>query len=122
MPWSPRATIPGRATSPALRASGDCILAYLRFFSGLGRRGSRPRDVRGSDQYSEITIDALDRERLILVGAPDKLIELVRWAADYYGMNYFLLEIGQGGLPHAQVMRSLELFAREVMPAFPAAA
>lgn len=112
----------GESDAEALRTSGDCILAYLRFFSGLGQRGSRPRDKRGSDAYSEISIDTLDRERLILVGAPDKLIELVRWAREYYGLTYFLLEIGQGGLPHADVVRSLERFARHVMPAFRSAA
>jgi hypothetical protein len=42
----------------------------------------------------------------------------VGWARDYYGLNYFLLEIGQGGLPHADVLRSLEHFARHVMPVF----
>jgi alkanesulfonate monooxygenase SsuD/methylene tetrahydromethanopterin reductase-like flavin-dependent oxidoreductase (luciferase family) len=106
----------GESDAEALRTSGDCILAYLRFFSALGRRTSRARDTR-SDAYGEISIDTLDRERLILVGAPDKLIELVRWAQEFYGLNYFLLEVGQGGLPHADVVRSLERFAREVMPA-----
>jgi alkanesulfonate monooxygenase SsuD/methylene tetrahydromethanopterin reductase-like flavin-dependent oxidoreductase (luciferase family) len=107
----------GESDAEAMRISGDCIVAYLRFFSALGRRTSNARDER-SDVYSQISIDTLDRERLILVGAPDKLIELVRWSQEYYGLNYLLLEVGQGGLPHAEVMRSLERFARHVMPLF----
>ena len=111
----------GESDAEALRTSGDCIIAYLRFFSALGKRTSNARDER-TDVYSDISIDTLDRERLILVGAPDKLIELVRWSREFYGLNYLLLEVGQGGLPHAEVMRSLERFARHVMPAFRSAA
>jgi alkanesulfonate monooxygenase SsuD/methylene tetrahydromethanopterin reductase-like flavin-dependent oxidoreductase (luciferase family) len=108
----------GESDAEALRTSGDCIVAYLRFFSELGRRGSTSQRDPRTDAYSEISIETLDRDRLVLVGAPDKLIELVGWARDYYGLNYFLLEIGQGGLPHADVLRSLERFARHVMPVF----
>ena len=33
-------------------------------------------------------------------------------------VNYLLLEVGQGGLPHAEVVASLERFAKHVMPDF----
>jgi hypothetical protein len=108
----------GESDTEALDTAGECILAYLRFFSGLGQRGSRTAQPRGSDAFANVTIEALDREQLVLVGAPDKLVRLVRWAHEYYGLDYFLLEVGQGGLPHADVVRSLERFARHVMPAF----
>jgi hypothetical protein len=38
------------------------------------------------------------------------------------GMNHIALEMRIGGLEHKKVMRSMELFAREVMPRVRAAA
>jgi hypothetical protein len=56
--------------------------------------------------------------RVLLIGDPDTLIEQVRWTADFYGATYLILEVAQGGEPHAYVMRSLERFAKHVMPCF----
>ena len=35
-----------------------------------------------------------------------------------YGATYLILEVAQGGEPHEYVVRSLERFAKYVMPAF----
>jgi alkanesulfonate monooxygenase SsuD/methylene tetrahydromethanopterin reductase-like flavin-dependent oxidoreductase (luciferase family) len=115
----------GESDQEALDTSGGCVVAYLQFFSGLSRRGAAPqppgsggKPLAVGDVYSELTADTLDENRLVLIGAPDKLIERVHWARDFYGLNYLLLEVGQGGLPHERVVTSLERFARRVMPAF----
>ena len=62
----------------------------------------------------------LSEQRLVLMGDPETLIERVQWAREFYGLNYLLLEVGQGGLPHAEVVASLERFAKHVMPHFAA--
>jgi hypothetical protein len=62
--------------------------------------------------------DELDRERLFMIGDAETLIERIRWAADTYGASYLLLGCFQGGISHDQCVRSLERFARYVMPAF----
>ena len=56
--------------------------------------------------------------RVLLIGPPDTLIERVRWAQEFYGATYLILEVAQGGEPHQTVMRSLERFAKQVMPIF----
>ena len=55
---------------------------------------------------------------VLLIGDPDALISQVRWAQEFYGATYLILEVAQGGEPHQYVMRSLERFAKLVMPAF----
>jgi alkanesulfonate monooxygenase SsuD/methylene tetrahydromethanopterin reductase-like flavin-dependent oxidoreductase (luciferase family) len=62
----------------------------------------------------------MDDMHLLLIGDPDKLIEHIRWAEEYYGANYLILEVAQGGEPHEYVVRSLERFAKYVMPKFSA--
>ncbi len=65
-----------------------------------------------------MTYDDLDKRNLILIGDPENLIARIRWAQEYYGTNYLILEIAQGGMPHKYVMPSLERFAKYVMPVF----
>jgi alkanesulfonate monooxygenase SsuD/methylene tetrahydromethanopterin reductase-like flavin-dependent oxidoreductase (luciferase family) len=104
----------GPSDAESLRTSGDCVLAYLDFFSGLERGDPHPSRAF----YASTTIEALDEARLVLIGAPDKLVDLVHWAREFYGLNYLLLEVGQGGLSHELVVESLERFAQRVIPAF----
>jgi hypothetical protein len=56
--------------------------------------------------------------RVLLIGPPATLIERVHWAQEFYGATYLILEVAQGGSPHHIVMRSLERFAKYVMPTF----
>jgi alkanesulfonate monooxygenase SsuD/methylene tetrahydromethanopterin reductase-like flavin-dependent oxidoreductase (luciferase family) len=50
----------------------------------------------------------------ILVGSPDTVLERVRWVHDEVGAG--ILEIIFQGLPQGKTERSMELFAREVLP------
>ena len=68
--------------------------------------------------FDGVTSEMLDKDQLLLVSDPPGLIERIEWAKSYYGLNYFLLEVGQGGLPHEQVQESLTRFSEEVMPRF----
>ena len=66
--------------------------------------------------YAGVTSQMLDEQKLLLISDPEGLRQRIEWAHEYYGLDYFLLEIGQGGLAHERVEESLRLFAREVMP------
>ena len=58
--------------------------------------------------------------RTLVVGSPDTVRdELVR-QAESCGHNYLVLQLAFGSLTHAEEMRSLALFQREVMPALSA--
>ena len=52
-----------------------------------------------------------------LRGTPDVVIERVKATQDA-GINHIFGAFGFPGLPHEKVMRSIELFAKEVMPHF----
>src|SRR5712691_6422159 len=51
-------------------------------------------------------------------GTPEQLVQRLRWLQEKYHVQYFGADMGFGKMQHADVMRSMELFAREVMPKF----
>jgi hypothetical protein len=53
-----------------------------------------------------------------IIGGPETCAERIDWFRRELGVNYFLLNIGWGNMPHEQTIRSMERFAREVMPHF----
>ena len=53
---------------------------------------------------------------LVLVGPPDAICEQLESQIEELGINYMTLGFYFGTLPHTKVMRSLELFASEIMP------
>lgn len=51
-----------------------------------------------------------------LVGSPEQVAEKILWQHELFGHDRCLVQMTIGGLPHAQVMRSIELFGTEVAP------
>ena len=51
-------------------------------------------------------------------GTPEQCIERIRQLRDVHNVHYFGANMSFGKLEHAKVMRSMKLFAKEVMPAF----
>src|SRR6266508_1783117 len=62
------------------------------------------------------TDDLLDR--FLVIGTPDTCIRQIKRIEELVGITHFNCSFWFGDLEHARVMRSLERFAREVMPAF----
>jgi probable F420-dependent oxidoreductase len=62
-------------------------------------------------------LDGLMRDRFI-IGGPDQCIAMIRRFVEAYGMTHLICRLFFPGLPHAHIMRELELLSREVMPAF----
>ena len=52
-----------------------------------------------------------------MVGSPDTVIKKLRHIRDELGIGSLLLEAQGGLLSHADTMRSIELFDKEVIPA-----
>jgi luciferase family oxidoreductase group 1 len=61
------------------------------------------------------TEDLLDR--FLVIGTPETCIRQIRRIRDQVGITHFNASFWFGDLEHARVLRSMELFAREVMPA-----
>ncbi len=51
------------------------------------------------------------------VGSPQQVIEKILFQHELFGHDRFLVQFSLGTLPHAKVMRSIELLGTEVAPA-----
>ncbi len=114
----------GESNQEARDSAGQYVLNYLEYFGRLASRSQFTAqdfsayregfaEVQGMDAYDE-----MDRQKLVMIGDPDTLIERIKWAQEYYGTNYLVFEIAQGGQPPETVIPSLERFAKYVMPEF----
>jgi len=68
-------------------------------------------------QKGECTFEDLDREDMVIVGDVDHVIRKVERYRDA-GLDHFISLMQADRIPHDKVMRSIELFANEVMPRF----
>jgi natural product biosynthesis luciferase-like monooxygenase protein len=57
-------------------------------------------------------------EDAAIVGDPEEVADKIRRHHETLGVDFFMGAFSRGGVPHAQVQRSLELFADKVMPQF----
>jgi natural product biosynthesis luciferase-like monooxygenase protein len=64
------------------------------------------------------TPDTLREGRVAFVGSPAEVIEQVRFARETFGEVEPSMQVNFGGISTQEATRTLELFAREVMPAF----
>ncbi len=62
-------------------------------------------------------LDKLMADRFI-IGGPDECVAQIRRFVDAYGMTHLICRTFFPGMPHAHILRELELLARDVMPAF----
>jgi hypothetical protein len=51
-------------------------------------------------------------------GNPDQCIEHIHNATKHYYFDTLTTTFNFGGIPHAEILKSMRLFAKEVMPAF----
>ena len=51
------------------------------------------------------------------VGAPEQIVEKILFQHELFGHDRFLVQLTVGGIPHEQILRSIELLGREVAPA-----
>jgi len=99
----------------AVRRGGEYAINYYRFFASLDRLGSRSVLPQ---HFSRVTAEDLDAANLALLGDPDDLVTRIEEIRNFYGIDFLLMEIAQGGAPNSEVVRAMELFAHHVMPKF----
>jgi alkanesulfonate monooxygenase SsuD/methylene tetrahydromethanopterin reductase-like flavin-dependent oxidoreductase (luciferase family) len=68
-------------------------------------------------KHTQVTFDDL-YEWGSAFGSPDRVIERIKLYVERCGTNHWMAEMKFGGMPHEKAMRSMELFAKHVMPAF----
>jgi alkanesulfonate monooxygenase SsuD/methylene tetrahydromethanopterin reductase-like flavin-dependent oxidoreductase (luciferase family) len=87
--------------------------------AAVGRAGAGPADKRRmqADRMAALTYDDV-LARKVVFGTPAAVIERLRELQDELGLDGIVAELNPGGLiPPALETRSLELLAREVVPA-----
>jgi len=62
-------------------------------------------------------LDALGADRFV-IGGPERAIAQIRRFVEVFGTNHLIFRLYFPGMPHAHIVRELELLAREVLPAF----
>jgi alkanesulfonate monooxygenase SsuD/methylene tetrahydromethanopterin reductase-like flavin-dependent oxidoreductase (luciferase family) len=62
--------------------------------------------------------DPLQAHGHAIAGTPVQVRDYIASQTDAAGATYFVCDFAVGSISHEDVMKSVELFAREVMPAF----
>ena len=96
---------------------------YWRFFGGLDKKAWQSeayKEYKGglSKLFGNATYEDLDRGDCIIFGSPERCVQRLKRAEVDYGLTYAIFEVNFGGFAHNKALKSLELFAKQVMPHF----
>jgi probable LLM family oxidoreductase len=93
------------------QAREEFFPAYATMMNRIGRE-------RGWSSMTRAQFDALCSPRgALLVGSPSEVIEKILFERELFGHERFLAQISVGAMPHAKVMRAIELLGTVVAPA-----
>ena len=105
----------GRVASTSAAAAAAASPPLMTLMNRVAReRGFPPMDREGFDASREL-------RGANFVGSPAQVTEKILFQHQVFGHDRFLLQMIGGGMPHAQVMRSIELLGTQVAPAVRAA-
>jgi alkanesulfonate monooxygenase SsuD/methylene tetrahydromethanopterin reductase-like flavin-dependent oxidoreductase (luciferase family) len=108
-----RFVIMGETDEQALTIARRAYPLWHRHFHHLFRmHGTTPAGGDRPPQFDQIK----DGGRGI-AGAPDTVIRMIKSQMEEAGTNYFVAQFAFGDLTPSEVMRTVDLFTREVMPA-----
>jgi probable LLM family oxidoreductase len=95
-------------------AQAAADIAFPAFKAAMDRIGRE----RGWPPMSRADFDASMQLRgANFVGSPAEVTEKILYQHEIFGHDRFLIQLSVGTLPHAQLMRAIELFGTEVAPA-----
>jgi alkanesulfonate monooxygenase SsuD/methylene tetrahydromethanopterin reductase-like flavin-dependent oxidoreductase (luciferase family) len=101
----------GHIADTSQRAADQAAGPFLTAMNTIGRE-------RGWAPMGRADFDAsLGLRGANFVGSPQQVIEKILYQHETFGHDRFLLQMTVGTMPHAEVMRSIELFGTEVAPA-----
>jgi alkanesulfonate monooxygenase SsuD/methylene tetrahydromethanopterin reductase-like flavin-dependent oxidoreductase (luciferase family) len=113
-------------TDAQAEAEGQQLLWYLRrkrhpqFNTPPGYVAPRVQAqmmIGGARKGYADSFETLQEKGIVMTGSPDTMIRRIRTLYERCGIGHLLMMNQAGAMPHHQVRRSLELFAREVYPA-----
>lgn len=87
--------------------------SYQPFMDTMNRIGKE----RGWGPMSRAAFEAERGPKgALVVGSPQKAIDKIMYEYELFGNNRFMLQFTVGSIPHAKVMRCIELFGTKVAP------
>jgi probable LLM family oxidoreductase len=93
------------------QAADEAFPPFAETMTRIGRERGWPPTTRAH----------FDRERrpngALFVGSSEDVVEKILFQHETFGHDRFLMQMSVGTLPHAKVMRSIELFGTKVAPA-----
>ena len=93
------------------QATREFFPAYAGMMTRIGRE-------RGWSPMTRRQFEFLRSPRgALVVGSPQEVVEKILFQHELFGHDRYLAQISVGDLPHAQVMRAIELLGTEVAPA-----
>jgi len=120
-------SVPIHLAETDAQARAECehsLLSFYRYQARLQADSAARSGAAGAaraqkaERMKNLTYEEA-RENHLLVGTPAGVIARLAAKRDEFGIDGILAEMNCGGLiPHAQVMRSLQLLCSEVMPRF----
>lgn len=105
----------GYIADDSQKAADEYWPPYAHVMNQIGRERGWPPMSRAQFEAGR------GPEGALLVGSPQQVVDKILMEREVLGLTRFLLHISVGTLPHAQVMRSIELFGTVVAPAVRAA-
>jgi probable LLM family oxidoreductase len=91
-------------------AADDYFPSYATMMNRIGRERGWPPLARA--QYEELR----SPRGALVVGSPEEVAEKILFQHELFGHQRFLAQMSVGTMPHAKVLRSIELLGTEVAP------
>ena len=103
--------------------AGKHFANYWKFFGALDNQSFKSADYQEykgslSKLFGNATYEDLDKGDCMIFGTPERCVQRLKRAERDYGLTYSVLEVNFGGMPHKEALKSLEQFAKYVMPHF----
>ncbi len=99
---------------------GQTIHTHVAESDAAARRRARPAMSRYYELRKAVRprgYDELDRERMLMVGGPERCIEQIEEIADT-GANYIIFSMNFAGLDQQSTLDSMAMMAEDVLPKF----
>jgi probable LLM family oxidoreductase len=102
----------GYVAATTQEAADDFFPGYARAFTDIGKERGWPPTTRAGFDAQRGPLGAL------LVGSPEEVTEkIIRHSEALGGVTRFTFQMNAASLPHAKLMRAIELLGTEVAPA-----
>lgn len=100
----------GFIADSAREAKDTAFPAFKQVMDNLGRERGWPPMSREQFEAS------CGLEGANFIGSPNQIIEKILYQHEVFGHTRFMLQMTVGSIPHAKVMKSIELFATKIAP------